>query len=358
MSRVTHILALGGITVSAVLVTLVAADLAMRAMGFSPPVSNPWHLTSGGAYRVPDKDLVMINPRFLQQDYYAVNPQQKLIVTLGDSFTDGYPVADEYNYPAALKRLLRLQGCDVSLINMGLGDSGPDQHLRLMQKFVLPRLKPDIVIWQFYSNDIADNIRQAVYDIQDDALVPLHGHHWVFLRQRLFDAIPLPSSVKSSSPVVRLFLMGLEALGDRRIPRGSTTRLRAWSIDKIRLAINEMDRLSKIHGFAIYYLLVAPQSRYLTGSDHSIESDDVESYGQLREVLGKRPNFINAWFGDVQALPSDTRFRAPESAIEKPDIFSDERRDDNPLGDRHFNEIGYELLAEAVFGRVAGYCRQ
>ncbi len=34
-----------------------------------------------------------------------------------------------------------------------MGNSGPDQQLRYFDKHLLPRIKPDIVVWVFYAND-------------------------------------------------------------------------------------------------------------------------------------------------------------------------------------------------------------
>lgn len=326
----------------------------MRALGVDPPISQPWHLESRATVRVANKDLIMIAPRFQRDSFYAVDPSRRTIVTLGDSFTEGYPVTRDYAYPTAMQRLLFKQGCDVNLINMGLGNSGPDQHLRLMRKFLLPRLKPDAVVWQFYENDIGDNIRQALYDIQREALVPLDGNHWMYWRQKLYDFIPLPASVKESSPIVRLLLMGLEVVGDRRLPEGSNSDRSAWSLNKIRLAIKEMDHLAKLHGFAVYYVLVASQTSYLAGTDHPDVAGD---YDLLRELLRERSEFVSAWFGDVHAQPRDLAFEIPPSTVAKPNIFADDRRDSSRFGNRHFNEIGYQLLAEVVADRLAEDCQ-
>jgi hypothetical protein len=240
---------------------------------------------------------------------------------------------------------------------MGMGDSGPDQHLRLMRKFVLPRLRPDIVIWQLYTNDIGDNIRQALFDIQSDELVPLVGHHWLYVRQKIYENIPLPTFVKADSSIINLLFSVLEGYGDRRIPRGSSKQLDAWSMHKIHLAIEEMDRLSKIHGFAVYYVLVAPQSNYLLDSDDRPETSEgaITAYKHLYGILSNRPGFINAWFGDVRAQPRDVDFKTPPSVVAKSSIFADSSRDSSP-GDQHFNEIGYQLLAEVVADHVVELC--
>lgn len=360
ITRIREFLSSTLLVLGSLVVSVIAADLGMRAVGFSPPISQPWHLTSGSRYRVADDNLIMISPRLLTDDYYAADPSLKTVVTIGDSFTEGYPVTPAYSYPEAIGRLLDRQGCAANLINMGLGNSGPDQHLRLMKALVLPNVRPDIVVWQFYSNDIGDNIRQALYDVKNSELVPLTGRHWINTRYRLYDSIPVPQSLKERSPVVRLLLGGLELVGDRRIPTGTREVRNEWALEKIRLAVKEMGRLAKAHGFEVYYVLVSPQARYLDLDDPSIDASDraIRSHDRLYSVLGGLPNFIDAWFGDTYANPRDPDFAVPPTALESPDIFADERRDGNSLGDRHFNEIGYQLLAEAVVEQIGRHCSE
>lgn len=354
--RATQFIATGLLTVASLAITIIVADIVMRIVGFNPPVSHEWMLRHATS-RVANKEIIAIAPKFLQVNYYAVDLTRKTIVTIGDSFTEGYPVFNDYDYPAAMRRLLVKQGCDVNLINMGMGDSGPDQHLRLMRKFVLPRLRPDVVIWQFYPNDIGDNIRQALFDIQSDKLVPLVGNHWLYIRQKIYENLLLPTFVKADSPIIKLLFSVLEGDGDRRIPGGNSKQIDAWSIHKIQLAIEEMDRLSEIHGFAVYYVLVAPQSNYQCNSeDRSETCDDViTAYKHLYEILSDRPGFISAWFGDVRAQPQDVDFKTPPSVVAQSSIFADNSRDSSP-GDQHFNEIGYQLLAELVADHVQEHC--
>ena len=133
---------------------------------------------------------------------------------MGDSFTRGFPVLSSQNYPAHLEQILEEGGFPVNVINTGLGDSGPDCHLRLLVDYLLPRVNPSIVIWTFYPNDIRDNVITSTYALHDRQLVRQDGsRHWLARRYRFFHAIPLPASDKRESYLFRLFLRAIESVG-------------------------------------------------------------------------------------------------------------------------------------------------
>lgn len=337
----------GLLIVGSTLVGLGTADLVLRAVGYMPDVTHDWVLGSGA--RVANADLIMINPRFLPETFYDVDQGRQTIVTLGDSFTSGHPVGADNSYPSVLQRLLDERGWGTNVLNMGLGDSGPDQHLRLLKQYVLPRLIPDMVVWAFYANDVADNLRQAVYDIEDGVLVPLDAtEHWLYIRQKFYQGIPLPWRVKASSPVLRLLFRALEIWGQRDIHLGDPSE-QARSTAKIQLAIDELERLAQEYRFQVVYVLIAPQVLYLDDYDPTASVYWVNQYEQLRPIVGRQARFAGAWFGDESTQACGSEFTVPSTrAPASSSIFADGKRDKNPVGNRHFNEAGYYLLAELV----------
>ena len=128
-------------------------------IGFDPQLSSAWIL--GHKDRVLDRDILNISRKFIEEDYYSAyleRESDQLIIALGDSFTDGYPVArcpgrrppcpHDDSYPGILEQLLSQKGQDVSVVRAGMTDTGPDQQLRLFKKYILPTFKPKIVVWQ------------------------------------------------------------------------------------------------------------------------------------------------------------------------------------------------------------------
>jgi hypothetical protein len=123
-----------------------------------------------------------------------------------------------------------------------------------------------------------------------------------------------------------------------------------WSAAKIRLAIEELERLATVGDFETYYVLIARQSMYLANVE-SANPDAEDSYVILHQILSGRSDFVDAWFGDQEA---SSRVPDGEGAPTSSEVglFADDARDGNQLGDRHFNETGYWLLADAVARRL------
>ena len=78
------------------------------------------------------------------------------ILILGDSNTFGHvPMKDVY--PRVLEKLLNDAGCDAEVISMAYGGWGTDQELLALKRSGLA-YDPDIVISQFDTNDLIDNV--------------------------------------------------------------------------------------------------------------------------------------------------------------------------------------------------------
>jgi hypothetical protein len=83
------------------------------------------------------------------------------ILCLGDSFTLGAEVAVEETYPKVLERLLNERSESDSIrfevLNGGVAGYGTFQELLFLSEFGLKH-NPDLILLQFYSNDVRDNI--------------------------------------------------------------------------------------------------------------------------------------------------------------------------------------------------------
>jgi hypothetical protein len=74
----------------------------------------------------------------------------KLLV-IGDSFTQAVAVSNDKTYYAVMRRLL-----DVELFAYGVGGYGSLQELMIFSKY-FDRVKPDLVLWQYSTNDLINN---------------------------------------------------------------------------------------------------------------------------------------------------------------------------------------------------------
>lgn len=79
----------------------------------------------------------------------------KKLLVVGDSTTAGQEVDDEETYCAVLERKFREAGRPVKVYNAGVRGYGADQVALLLKRLV-PRLKPDLVLYMFSDNDFSD----------------------------------------------------------------------------------------------------------------------------------------------------------------------------------------------------------
>ena len=306
------------------LLALVLLELILRLVEPRPSVDHE-HLLPGSPFR-SHPDYIML-PWFLHQPDFLPREKRRsqgrpVVVCLGDSFTQGYPVDPKDSYPAVLER----EFPDACFVNIGIGDSGPDRQLAYLQRTLLSQLKPDLVVWAFYSNDVTDNWRTPVYDIDTGGRLAFTGgaDHWIVRRDRLVRSSRWLRGFLRNTYVGRHLLQA-----SRRRPRPTRAEFRedliSWSLQKIRLELEEMRRLAKVHDFGLLVVRIAPQSYY--------DESRSENYSRLVSAVPEP---------DIEVV-----FASPR------EMFCEDGRDLNPHGDRHFNERGYRAMAKMIAPHVA-----
>ena len=342
------ILKKGALALASLGAGLVLVELGLHAVGYWPSITWDWQLGTTG--RVLNSDVILIRPDFLEEAFYEATETATRIVALGDSFTEGYPVSGDNSYPAVLERVLRKQGRDVSVLNMGLGNSGPDIQLRLLQGYALPRFEPDFLIWTFYSNDLTDNLSQPGFETRGGKLVPLDGtDHWTYRRYHLYDNIPLPDGLKNKSAIVRVFLKAWEASQLSRLDLGPEAQ--AASRARVPLTLGEARRLSAKHKFKLLVVLIAPQAAYLSELEPEKWSNHqgLQQYLDLRRILEEDGPLLEIFHTDVLEAAQQGEL---ESAAPGFGIFVDATRDGGTLGRHHFNEEGYRRTARTIAAQI------
>lgn len=338
---------------------IIAVEVTLRLINYNPYISTDWQLTSLNI--ILDTDLIMTHPKFFHPDYYSDTDKDLNIIALGDSYTIGSWIPLDQSYPRMLQRFLSDSLESVSVFNAGVGDTGTDQQLSLFKKFLLPNIKPDIVIWQFYRNDIYNNVIYPTYKItSDNTLAPLDArHNWAYQRLNLYNLIPLPKVLKEHSYIVNALMHFYEGRRHDQAPENYDNKsLRQYGIDKIQLAIEEMEALSQKHSFTIYYVLIVPQDEYMITDNIQSQVPDsgclskygfnYGSHGQLEEILSNKKNFIPLRVSNDQ-LAEETDLPKP---IISETIFLDAREDRAVKGCRHYNEIGYKLMAKRIASQI------
>ena len=114
----------------------------------------------------PDLDILTVVPD-ASGEYYALritsdengfrmfgdldSGDKKKVLFIGDSYTQAMEVSDRYTYFAQLQNDL-----DIEIFGLGTGGYGTLQSYLLLQKW-LDLIQPDIVIYQFCTNDFINN---------------------------------------------------------------------------------------------------------------------------------------------------------------------------------------------------------
>ena len=119
-----------------------------------------------------------------------------------------------------------------------------------------------------------------------------------------------------------------------------------------------MERLSRKHSFTVYYVLIMPQDEYMIAENLDWETPDSRcprkydfnhgSHGQLEEILSNQETFIPLTVTGDQ-LAEETGL--PKQTISET-IFLTPPIDEAAKGCRHYNEIGYKLMARKIAAQI------
>jgi lysophospholipase L1-like esterase len=345
-----------GLAAAASVAALVLVESALRIR--PPQVASAWII--GTHKRVLDPDLIYVNPQHVDPSFYRRDPKLPTVVTLGDSFTESYPVGAERSYPSCLERILARRGHPANVVNLGSGDSGPDQQLRLLERYALQYTRPDVVIWQFYENDVWDNITKAVFDIENGRLVPIPAaDNWMYKRQLFYDATPLPRSVKRHSFIYQYILKGAEHWAMAQVPPAYASTPERWAKEKIRLEIEEMERLARARGFRVYYVAVPPQAMSMNTATDASGDDAIRieklktSHPKLRAQIAAQPGYIELDFERHGRARAPRPTARPKPGWQRLYVHGDQRDHHSGLGSRHLNEAGYRAMARQIARRIA-----
>jgi lysophospholipase L1-like esterase len=93
------------------------------------------------------------------------------IVSLGDSFTVGYEVEVEETFSSVIERELRALGVPVEVLNAGVSGYSNAEALLYLERELL-RYSPDLVLISFFGNDLVDNVRSGLFELEASRLVP------------------------------------------------------------------------------------------------------------------------------------------------------------------------------------------
>jgi acyl-CoA thioesterase-1 len=101
----------------------------------------------------------------------AVRAEERVVVCLGDSLTEGYGLAPEQAYPSLVERMLRERGQAVRVVNAGIsGSTSASAVSRLRWQL---RSRPDVVVIALGGNDGLRGVDVAATEANLSAAIEL-----------------------------------------------------------------------------------------------------------------------------------------------------------------------------------------
>jgi hypothetical protein len=109
------------------------------------------------------------------------------------------------------------------------------------------------VVFCLYLNDVDDNIRQPLFDIDRGSLIPLDARKTsLYLTGQLAHVTPALLRSTRSYDLLQSSLLGRDPFG--LVPSLGSGELHRWSLDKIALEIQGLDRMAQSDGFELLVL--------------------------------------------------------------------------------------------------------
>lgn len=301
-------------------------ELAVRFFSPQPRYYNPrymltvdadrgYKLTPGfqGKLRIPESEVpISINSRGLRDREHAEGYGGTTILGLGDSFAFGTGVEVEYIFLRKLEELLNKQQKQCRVINAGIPGYGTDQEYIFLKQEGL-RYSPDLVIVNFYLNDVFDNVSPKFtviegYPVPSEKMKTMHHKFTMTSRLHIFlDEFHLYRLVlgRLSNVLRPLFLEAvIKAKGRKgnRLDLYSTEYTaeteRAWSVTKGYLkGINDI--VKKRNGKVLLVYIPERQQVYSDQWDKMKRQFDVSD----KEIDILRPNEILKKFCQIEGIP-------------------------------------------------------
>ena len=278
-----------------------------------------------------------------------------LILALGDSFTAGDPHPDEKSFPVQLQRSLSNDSIHTEVLNAGTSGYNPDQELILLNKILQKGIRPKVVVWSFYINDLYESGQWPNFTLDKNGeLQQLDGaNNFIYQRQKFFDSLPLPRVIKENSALVTAMLHFFNLKIDQEIPREfrDPDSNIAWVQQKLKLEIKAAHKLAQQYDFTLVFVAIDPQSAYYSQEflkEHKV-FDDSKEVEIIKQLLHQEKYYVHLNF--------NTLFETGEYSLQPPQCVDGSIKyfnphgseiDDFPLGQHHFNELGYALFGEVL----------
>ncbi len=133
---------------------------------YNDPGSDYRHQSADGSWRFHINQQGMRDDRDFD---YEKPPRVKRIISLGDSFTIGYEVDVGQTFSMVLEKQLEDAGYQVQVLNAGVSGFSTAEEALYLERELL-KYEPDVVVLSYFINDLTDNVRTGLFQLQDGRL--------------------------------------------------------------------------------------------------------------------------------------------------------------------------------------------
>ena len=272
----------------------------------------------------------------------------KTILTLGDSFVYGAFVDSNQTYPAYLEKILNESGNQTRVYNAGVVGFGTDQEFLYFTSYILPNLKPNIVIWNIHENDPYDNIEACLIQYADNKSYDYKGYlNTLYILSRLNTS--LPKSI-TQSDIYKLVVNSIPPRYTLGCTYKEQLKPRPQLIQKIMRTIRDMQELSKKYGFDLVLVYAQGQAGYNSKINNLINKQYNEEFLKIFEENGIYPINLKKEIRElVNKFEKSLGVSVNKDALDIDLFYMDDPKE---YGDKHMNSKGYMLTAEVLANKI------
>lgn len=266
---------------------------------------------------------------------HAYTDDVSKIVVLGDSYTYGHAVSDDQAIPSYLQDEVNKHGQDMLVINAGVQGYNPDQEYIYLTEEILPKIKPDVVIWNISFNDLIDMRTHSLHHLQGQSLIRLPGWTNGIYTQGLLHKIFMHLKPElNKSLTANLFFSVLQRVNVVNLLEQSSYEL---SEEKIERMITALERKH------IKLVVTLVPVEWAFNKNYVFENDENLNLWREYFILGKLKK-VSPYFLDGNAPLFDIQQQACVN------FFLDESYDGSTHeGYRHLSPAGNQEFARALY---------
>ena len=115
-------------------------------------------------------NITFNNYGFFDKEWKKKKDTDVRILVVGDSFTAGFNADYDKNYARLLENLINKDNISVDMMVAGIPSWSTSNELKFLERIGLD-FKPDIIILEYYGNDVKDNYLRGLFSLKDGQLI-------------------------------------------------------------------------------------------------------------------------------------------------------------------------------------------